>query len=168
MSHSSRRILLGAVLACCFFVGSLAPAASEAKVTNKDLLEMDQKILGKLGATQDLLKEVNDNVDDVLPTVGNLSGKLDQALTTVGNLSGNLDQALTTVRSLSGNVEQVLTIVGNLSGNLDQVLTIVGNLSGKLDQVLTIVGNLTGEVADLLNPIICQLLGICPSGASSP
>src|SRR5215212_9891206 len=47
MSHSSRRLLLVSVLAGCLSIGLLAPVASDANVTNSDLLQMDQRILDR-------------------------------------------------------------------------------------------------------------------------
>jgi len=167
MSKKSRRALLGLVLVCSFFIGSVAPASSEAKVTKKDLLEMDQKILDELKETQDLVDEVNTNVGEVLPTVNKLSDKLDQALAGVVSLAGRLEEVLPTVRNLTGTLDQVLATVGGLTGELDQVLSIVDNLGGKLDQVLALVGDLTGTVTGLLSPLTCSLLGICPEGTAS-
>ena len=137
MSHPSRRILLVAALAGCFLVGSMAPAASEAKVSTKDLLQMDKKILEsndqilkELNSTQELLNQVSSDVD--------------------------LGQLLSTVNDLSAKLDEVLGIVGNLTGKLDDVLGIVGSLSNNLTELLG------------LGPLTCDLLGICPSAASSP
>jgi hypothetical protein len=138
MSHSSRRILLGAVLAGCFFVGSLAPAASEAKVTNQDLLKMDKKILETNGQILDQLGETQ----DLLGQLG-LGGDVD------------LSQLLGTVNELNAKLNQVLSIVQTLGGTLDEVLSLVGNLGNNLNQVL-----------GLVSPLTCQLLGICPTGSS--
>jgi len=80
MSHSPRRILLVAVLVCCFFVGSLAPAASEAQITNADLMQKDQKILDKLGATQDMLRDLDAKVDQVLTIVNGITTDVTQLL----------------------------------------------------------------------------------------
>jgi hypothetical protein len=140
MSHSSRRLLLVSVLAGCLSIGLLAPAASHAKVTNSDLLQMDQRILDrqqrildKLSATKNLLEEVDLNVDNLSP-----------------------------------KVSQVLNIVGNLGPKISQVLTILGNLSGKVDQVLTTVNTLSANLSRVIDPLLCQLLGICTAGAESP
>jgi phage-related minor tail protein len=154
MSHSSRRLLLVSVLAGCLSIGLLAPAASHAKVTNSDLLQMDQRILDrqqrildKLSATKNLLEEVDLNVD-------NLSPKVSQVLNIVGNLGPK--------------ISQVLNIVGNLGPKVSQVLTILGNLSGKVDQVLTTVNTLSANLSRVIDPLLCQLLGICTAGAESP
>ena len=108
MSYSPRRILLAAVLASCFLVGSLAPAASQANVTNRDLLEMDkrilaknQRILDKLRATQDLLKGVDGKVGQVLTVTNGLTGDLDQVLGIVNGLDADLSQLLGTTGTLT-------------------------------------------------------------------
>ena len=105
-------------------------------------------------ALLDALELLEKNIlDQVIASIGNLSGVLYQEIAYVEYLRAQVEDLSNVLNQVSYSVEELRLKVEDLSNVLNQVIASVGGLSFILDQVIVDVGDLRLKVEGLISKV---------------